>query len=500
MNFFAVRIGNDRIVFLLQSQHLFTQIFRRPERIFGDSLSKSPFRNALSVHPIKERSYMLHTHHYFLTKYLLDVQHRAAVLNHRFSKIRKISQHPRNNTAYLWSNFDGLMFVNNSLPWEFSDYMHVYGLSEEPLAWVSGPLQSGRKNIIIGVMKTINDMARQLQELPEDFKKVHTMWHRNHPTFGLQYTMGLETLLRSSDASKTFLPRRTQRNMHFQQRYGPLLTNILTKSSDMSSEVFLHFIVPLAGRFDTFIQFLSSFKKSFLKPRLSVSLLVVYFPDVSSPARHKRIFAEFKASHAGFDLSWSELRGDFSRARALEFGASYYENNSLLFFADVDLTFDKEFFYRCQAGSIPGKRAYFPMMFSQFNPDILNYNSSVHRRIKRSQVAFPYDFARLEGVWRKYSFGPACVYSNDYFAVGGFNTSIQGWGVEDLDFFEKCLRHDLEVLRAPDLGLVHTYHKQSNCKDPRMNSEQAQMCEMSRRQNIASEASLVDYMLDKGYL
>ena len=481
---------------------MFYQNFQNPKRAFSGSLSNSDFRNAITVHPIKEPSYMLHLHHHFLTSDFLDRQHRTAVLNYRSRKIQHILRYSRNTTRYFQkSYFHGLLPRNGSIHWEFCNGQFLYGLSEPPLSWVSGPILEGVWRLRYGVMNSINKEARMSLKSQEDFKKMHSASMRTHPTLGLQLAISVETLLKPLATTNARFPRRAQHYLHFQQNFAPLWKNTLEES--FSSKPTIHFIVPLTGRFETFVRFLDSFEEAFLNHELEVSLLIVYFPDVSSPERHKKVFEEFRLRHPKVILTWSEVLGEFSRARALEFGVHRYGNDSLLFFADVDLIFETEFYHRCQAGAVLGKRVYFPLMFSQFNPQIVYYNRSAPPgRITpnftppgRNRI-----FTRRAGVWRKYSYGPVCVFAKDVIAVGGLNTTIRGWGLEDLNFYERCLRHNLDVLRAPDLGLVHVYHAQTSCLDPRMNSEQAKMCEDSRRRGIGSAESLVEYMLAKGYV
>ena len=481
---------------------MFYQNFQKPERAFSGSLSNSPFRNAITVHPVKEPSYMLHLHHHFLTSEFLDRQHRIAVLNYRSRKIRNILQYLRNTTRYFQkSYFHGLLPRNSSLPWEFCNSQFLYGLSEPPFSWISGPILQGVWRLRNGVMSSINMEARMSLKSQEEFKKMHSASMRTHPTLGLQLAISVETLLKPLTTTNVKFPRRVQHYSHFQQNFGPLWKKALDKSFPFKPTI--HFIVPLTGRFDTFVRFLNSFEEAFLNHELTVSLLIVYFPDVSSPEKHKNVFEDFRFRHPKVSLTWSEVLGEFSRARALEFGVRHHSNESLLFFADVDLIFETEFYHRCQAGAVLGKQVYFPLMFSQFNPQIAYYNRSAPASKigpKFSPPGMTGRFTRRAGIWRKYSYGPVCVFAKDVIEVGGLNTTIRGWGLEDLNFYEKCLRHDLEVFRTPDLGLVHVYHAQTNCLDPRMNSEQAKMCEDSRRQGIGSEESLVEYMLAKGYV
>ncbi|XP_028398933.1 chondroitin sulfate synthase 1-like [Dendronephthya gigantea] len=483
-------------------QHMFYQNFEKPERVFTNSLKRSPFRNAITVHPIKDPTYMLHLRHHFLTSDFLNLQNRAAHLKNRLRMARNVLANFSSNST---RNIRFELFPRNcTIHWEVCDNQFLYGLSEPPYSWVSGPILAGIKKLHVGVLSNINIEARRSQKSQEEFKKLYKASLRTHPALGLQLTTEVETLLKPLDTTGSRIPRRTRHFSHFQQSFAPLSKNILKDTfSAKNHRPEVNFIVPLVGRFETFERFLKSFEEMFLIPELPVCLLIVYFSQVSSPIRHKKIFNDFRAKHLGVDLAWSEMVGEFSRARALEFGVRRYGMNRLLFFADVDLIFKTEFYYRCRAGAILGQRVYFPLMFSQYNPQIVYYNRSASPSGGHSKFAPPWrnrTFTSRAGVWRKYSFGPVCVYSNDVIAVGGLNTTIRGWGLEDLDFYEKCLRYNLEVFRAPDLGLVHMYHAQTSCQDPRMNKLQAKMCEDSRLRGIGSAESLVEYMFAKGYL
>lgn len=41
------------------------------------------------------------------------------------------------------------------------------------------------------------------------------------------------------------------------------------------------------------------------------------------------------------------------------------------------------------------------------------------------------------GYWRAFGFGIVAMYKSDLKAVGGLDTSILGWGGEDVDLYEK---------------------------------------------------------------
>ena len=62
------------------------------------------------------------------------------------------------------------------------------------------------------------------------------------------------------------------------------------------------------------------------------------------------------------------LMQPFSRGVGLEEGALVLNSNRdpLLFFCDVDMKFNSDFLHRCRMNAVPGKRMYFPIVFSLY--------------------------------------------------------------------------------------------------------------------------------------
>ena len=86
------------------------------------------------------------------------------------------------------------------------------------------------------------------------------------------------------------------------------------------------------------------------------------------------------------------------------------------------------------------------------------------------------------------------MYGQDLHAVGGFDTSIKGWGWEDVDLYQKFINHtEYEVLRAADPGLIHIYHP-VNC-DPNLPDRQMTLCQGSKASGIANQKELLEAML-----
>ena len=50
------------------------------------------------------------------------------------------------------------------------------------------------------------------------------------------------------------------------------------------------------------------------------------------------------------------------------------------------------------------------------------------------------------------------MYASELWRVGGFDTTIQGWGKEDVKLYSSFVSYNVSIFRAVDPGLVHVYH------------------------------------------
>ncbi len=94
--------------------------------------------------------------------------------------------------------------------------------------------------------------------------------------------------------------------------------------------------------------------------------------------------------------------------------------------------------------------AYFPIMFSAFDPESVELVDRVMPRIKR------YEFSEHHGHWRKYSFGMYVVAGSDAARLS-MDENFVGWGGEDNDFFARVSRK-LNIIRLHEPGLTHIWH------------------------------------------
>ena len=140
----------------------------------------------------------------------------------------------------------------------------------------------------------------------------------------------------------------------------------------------------------------------------------------------------------------------FQRAFALQAGTGKFDPNSSLFFIDIDCSITRETLHEIRANTIQGKQVYFPIVFSQYNPNYTTLNATVPPDIK-------HEFSYAKGYWRIKGYGMISTYKSDFTQAGGLNTKITGWGKKDVDFTERVLGKKTSIFRASILGLQHIF-------------------------------------------
>ncbi|XP_002738034.1 chondroitin sulfate N-acetylgalactosaminyltransferase 1-like [Saccoglossus kowalevskii] len=245
----------------------------------------------------------------------------------------------------------------------------------------------------------------------------------------------------------------------------------------------INMIIPLSGRLEKFYNFMERFEEICIKTDKNVFLTIVYFGQEGLDEIHTTLQGiSIKNNYKQFKLI--NLEGDFSRGRGLEEGVkSWHGENVLLFFCDVDIAFSSDFLERCRIHSQPGKKVYYPIVFSLYNPAIV-YEDQVVIPLEEDQLRIHKD----TGFWRDFGYGMTCQFRSDFVNIKGFDMDIKGWGMEDVHLYRKYLHSNLSIIRVPDRGIFHLYHIK-NC-DPELTTEQYKACIGSKALNEASHTQL----------
>lgn len=185
------------------------------------------------------------------------------------------------------------------------------------------------------------------------------------------------------------------------------------KKVDLDGKM-INFILPLAGRFETFKRFIGVFEKICLKPNENVRLVVELY-DTKVDNMYKQtidLLNELKTKYTDAKIFIEERTDSFARATALQEGTNQVEGeDDLLFFVDVDMIFEVDTLYRIRANTVKGKLVYFPIVFSEFDPNIV-YNTSVSLD--------HYAVTQDSGYWIQFGFGICSAHKSDINAVSSF--------------------------------------------------------------------------------
>ncbi|XP_060262390.1 chondroitin sulfate N-acetylgalactosaminyltransferase 2 isoform X3 [Ovis aries] len=258
--------------------------------------------------------------------------------------------------------------------------------------------------------------------------------------------------------------------------FGPLM-KVKSEMIDITRSI-INIIVPLAERTEAFAQFMQNFSESNFHNYTLVS-----------------------------------LNEEFNRGRGLNVGARAWDKGEvLMFFCDVDIYFSAEFLNSCRLNAEPGKKVFYPVVFSLYNPAIVYANLDVPPPVEQQLV-----HKKDSGFWRDFGFGMTCQYQSDFLTiasgsfpvswlfasggqsigasasasvllVSGFDMEVKGWGGEDVHLYRKYLHSDLIVIRTPVPGLFHLWHEK-RCADE-LTPEQYRMCIQSKAMNEASHSHL----------
>ncbi|MFH4976229.1 hypothetical protein AB6A40_002938 [Gnathostoma spinigerum] len=456
-------------------------------------------RHAITLHPIKRPSVMLRVHSKNRALRLVDLYAKRISLLEELPETTKTTSLTRHiatttNDLYHWNYIasNNILFCADQVDCP----RHTVDLS----------IRNAIHDVVTNLFDEFNSNARQRGRVLQ-FQALKYGYMRVEPRFGVDYVLDMILLF------KKFRPphRATisvRRHAYVLQKFGKieaisddLLRNQLRQRIDkikrshrnetMDVDGWLpavlapensrvNIILPLAGRADTFKRF-AEHLRNVCQDRSIFSLIVVLFK--TGTVEDTAVVSTLRSLQSEIDLRVVDLGlMPFSRGLALAKGAETLQSTDLMFFTDVDMLFTCDALHRIRLNTILGAQVYFPIVFSEYSPETWSDNDHL--------LPDAFHYGRRRGYFRHFGFGLASLYKSDLDLVGGLNVNIKGWGLEDVDLFEKCVKSPLRIIRAPDPGLVHIYHP-IHCPST-MPPAQYVMCVGSKAASLASLDSLVD--------
>ncbi|XP_017893539.1 chondroitin sulfate synthase 1 [Ceratina calcarata] len=507
---------------------------------FTGNLKKKEVHRAITLHPVKSPPHMYRLHNYMRGLRIQELQqerlnlHRdiytmakqlgIAVENLKNFKIAdgvplfpisSISKEYPGDTEILGVPAGLRSFEPTTgdevIPWDFLSRSE-YSLSDSnPRRRIHSDIKEGLEDITREVMASINACSRQRGRIVEERSTLYG--YRRVDSYGADTILDLLLVYRKYRGRKVTLPvrRHVYLHQHFtgleiretvdgeeidetlrNQRNNKSLQNIFrggllnlsfnSEEKDPVKSKTIHFILPLSGKYEVFQRFLQNYEEICLAGGEKTSLLVVLYPHRTEQNSFNRtidLIEQLKYKYRSADINVIPISGTFSRAKALDFGVSTLNDGDLMFFVDVDIVFLESALYRIRANTLLGRQIYFPVVFSQYDPKLV-------QNAVGEQDAFIIN--EKTGYWRQFGFGIVSLYKQDYKSVGGFDLLIQGWGKEDVDFYEKVIKSNVRIFRAADKNLIHVYHDVECSRD--LSRTQWSMCMGTKADTYASIETL----------
>ena len=315
-----------------------------------------------------------------------------------------------------------------------------------------------------------------------------------NPLLGVNYKFKFDVNDSRRSYSKTNIPRRI---ISVRQPFLEPELRTVTVAAEQPKRV--NFILTLAGRSHTFRRFLDNFEASCLRsePYGSVTLTVVLFHDAGDVGNIENRIELTRSQFPGVHIHIEPIVGcAFSRGVGLQRGARLFAREALLVFTDVDIRIRSDIIRRIRMNVVRRTQAYFPTIFSYYDPRFTSNDSASLKSRERDATVSSLNSITFEddiGYWRRYSYGIVALYNEDFIRVGGFNLSIQGWGLEDTLLYERFVACNITVFHAIDFGFVHDFHDKI-CDRTELDEDRYLTCLGSQRRSLGSTRVLAAYV------
>lgn len=138
----------------------------------------------------------------------------------------------------------------------------------------------------------------------------------------------------------------------------------------------IHFILPLTTDMVRLEGFLKNFQYVCRALQEDMYLFLVLFVGPGKAEESRAKLMKDKAQQLSYVNRKAHVKvvltqKDFSRGLAIDLAAASLPNDALLFFCDADVRFSSDFSTRCRNNAVLGKRVYYPMVFAQYDPEIV---------------------------------------------------------------------------------------------------------------------------------
>jgi chondroitin sulfate synthase len=380
--------------------------------------------------------------------------------------------------------------LDDVLDWEFIS-KSLYSYKDlNPRRRIGSSLKEGLGDVVRDIMELINSYSKQRGRVI-DFKEILYGYWRLDPVHGVDLILDLLLVYRKYRGHKmtvqvrrhayvqqtfTGISVREVKNFdfpHISQRpsstqavpvHRKIVNQIISTfeqippifhSDNVTKKETINFILPLSGRHEIFKRFLKMYEEVCIKQGEETRLFVILYTEkVEDFNRSSVLIENTQRKYSSSGVTVVTVNETFTRARALEHGLKLLAHDDLTLFIDVDIVFDTKSLLRIRENTVKDKSIYFPIVYSLYNPKLLNKSYPLDDYAFFNSAIVDED----NGFWRQFGFGIVSLYKSDYVTLGGLNLLISGWGSEDVTFYDEAIKSKLKIVRSVDPSLIHVYH------------------------------------------
>ncbi|XP_059179665.1 chondroitin sulfate synthase 1-like [Physella acuta] len=504
-------------------QQILYQNYKEEKGSFKNTLKNKEVQKAVSLHPVKDPDYQFRIYNYLRSVKIMAEHQREVHLHRDMSAMTdlimdgRLPSEPGLSQPPTLKKFHPLN-GKEVIPWDFVARSIYSQFNNNPRRGIDDSVKGALDELVNQVIMKVNKNAH-LRGRTIDFKEIQYGYYRLDPMNGPDYVLDLLLTYRKYRGRK--MSMNVRRHAYLQQAFLPVELKeedgvVEKENSGVGAKVkswikiisghaefpkniskrveYIDIVMPLMGRFKIFQRFMNNFETVVLKPKENARLVLVLYKSKEDADAHRLTLDLVNFYQEKYGKNYIEVvltDTEFSRGPGLQLGAERCSHDALLFFVDVDIIFSPSSLERVRLNTNKGSQVYFPIVFSQYDPEPVCYPGSPHCECLSSEcILKAEDISDSAGYWRQFGFGIAAMYRTDYHKVGGFDLSIRGWGKEDVDLYTKFIENSYTIFRAVDPGMTHIFHT-IKCSDS-LESAQMVMCVNSKAQSYASTSLLAN--------
>ncbi|XP_043194564.1 chondroitin sulfate synthase 1-like isoform X1 [Amphibalanus amphitrite] len=460
---------------------------------FTGNLKVRKFLGTITLHPIKVPTLLYRLHNFFLSEQVQEEQrkklerYRQVVRSTPEDQLDTLSPLTRRLGSPPKLSKLAVTEPEQERPWAHLNN-HYFMHTEKTL----NPSLTAQMHLRNGVTDATNSLMDYMLSFSQErgrslkLQELNYAYHRVDPLHGVD--MVLDLVLQYVRFRGKRVVQTVRRHAYMQQPFGVPEVRVVPRR-DTSTVV--NVVVAVSKKVKPFYRFCDNLEQIGLDGMRII--FVFHENDVSEEEKEATVtrMQQMQASY-GESISIINTANTFNRASSLMLGASLLTDDDLVLFMDIDVLFDAAAIDSVRQFVVQGKQVYFPIVFSQYNPESLGL---------AEVAADSPEVDPRRGRFRNFGFGICAVYVSDLKLVHGLDEGITGWGKEDVDFANRLLKspQNYTMMRTTEPGMIHIYHPMA-CSSANLTREQRVMCEGSTstfeasRETVAREV-LSDYRI-----